>query len=92
LGIVIFPHLPVLTIFFFLIDQGLATLIAYFLAFVIALFVVAVLGVIILWFYGSFWTTAFFLFLGGDFFVSVILQTSSGCFYFCLFLQEFGYT
>ncbi|KAK2448492.1 hypothetical protein P8452_12565 [Trifolium repens] len=48
-----------------LVILGLATLIAYFLAFVIALFVVAVLGVIILWFYGSFWTTTFFLFLGG---------------------------
>jgi hypothetical protein len=58
-------------------------LIAYFLAFVIAMFVVAVLGVIILWFYGSFWTTAFFLFLGGDFFVS----DSTNIFWLFLFLS-----
>lgn len=32
----------------------------------LAILVVAILGVVTLWFYGSFWTTAFFIILGGD--------------------------
>ena len=32
----------------------------------LAILVVAIIGVITLWFYGSFWTTAFFIILGGD--------------------------
>lgn len=32
----------------------------------LAILVVAIIGVVTLWFYGSFWTTAFFIILGGD--------------------------
>lgn len=44
-------------------------MIGIFVGLTLAILVVAILGVVILWFYGSFWTTAFFIFLGGDLFV-----------------------
>jgi len=34
----------------------------------LAILVVAIIGVVILWFCGSFWTTGFFIILGGDVF------------------------
>jgi len=46
----------------------LAALIGFFLGLMLAILVVAIIGVVILWFYGSFWTTGFFIVLGGDMF------------------------
>ncbi|CAL0300982.1 unnamed protein product [Lupinus luteus] len=49
----------------FLVVLGLAAFIGFFVGLTLAVLVVAILGVVILWFYGSFWTTAFFIILGG---------------------------
>ncbi|RDX75069.1 dnaJ, partial [Mucuna pruriens] len=49
----------------FLAVLGLAALIGFFLGLMLAILVVAIIGVVTLWFYGSFWTTAFFIILGG---------------------------
>ncbi|CAL0309230.1 unnamed protein product [Lupinus luteus] len=49
----------------FLVVLGLAASIGFFVGLTLAVLVVAILGVVILWFYGSFWTTSFFIFLGG---------------------------
>jgi len=59
---------------------------------VIAALVVAIIGAVMLWFYGSLWTTAFIIILGGDLLVSLLRRKSSGCFYYLyLFLREVGY-
>ena len=50
----------------FMITQALAALIGVFVGFTLAILVVAISGTVFLWFYGSFWTTAFVIFLGGD--------------------------
>ncbi|MED6209271.1 hypothetical protein PIB30_053128 [Stylosanthes scabra] len=49
----------------FLVVLGLAALIGFFVGVTLAVLVVAIIGVVFLWFYGSFWTTAFFIILGG---------------------------
>ncbi|XP_054791250.1 uncharacterized protein LOC129296692 [Prosopis cineraria] len=49
----------------FLVILGLAALIGFFVGLTLAILVVAILGVVFLWIYGSFWTTATFIFLGG---------------------------
>ncbi|KAI4335020.1 hypothetical protein L6164_013707 [Bauhinia variegata] len=49
----------------FLIVLALASLIGFFMGLTLAVLVVAILGIAFLWFYGSFWTTAFVIFLGG---------------------------
>ncbi|KAK7246239.1 hypothetical protein RIF29_41100 [Crotalaria pallida] len=49
----------------FLVVLGLAAFIGYFVGLTLAILVVAILGVAILWFCGSFWTTSFFIVLGG---------------------------
>ncbi|KAK4265934.1 hypothetical protein QN277_026919 [Acacia crassicarpa] len=49
----------------FIVILGLAALIGFFLGLTLAILVVAILGIVFLWIYGSFWTTATFIFLGG---------------------------
>ncbi|XVF66067.1 hypothetical protein PTKIN_Ptkin10aG0004400 [Pterospermum kingtungense] len=49
----------------FLMVLAIAALTAVFIGFTLAMLVVAVFGVIFLWFYGSFWTTLLVIFLGG---------------------------
>jgi len=46
----------------------------------LAILVVAIIGVVILWFYGSFWTTVFFIILGGDMFALLFTFEHSVCF------------
>ncbi|KAF3969421.1 hypothetical protein CMV_006782 [Castanea mollissima] len=46
-------------------QTALAALIGVFVGFNLAILVVAISGTVFLWFYGSFWTTAFVIFLGG---------------------------
>ncbi|KAJ7955270.1 DnaJ [Quillaja saponaria] len=49
----------------FLIVLALAALVGYSIGFTLAILVVVVSGIVSLWFYGSFWTTSLFIFLGG---------------------------
>ncbi|KAI9123185.1 hypothetical protein K1719_006074 [Acacia pycnantha] len=49
----------------FIVILGLAALIGFFLGLTLAILVVAILGIVFLWIYGSFWTTATVIFLGG---------------------------
>ncbi|KAE8714242.1 glutamic acid-rich protein-like [Hibiscus syriacus] len=49
----------------FLMLLVIAALAAVFIGFTLAMLVVAVFGSILLWFYGSFWTTLLVIFLGG---------------------------
>jgi len=60
---------------------------------VLAALVVAIIGVVMLWFYGSFWTTAFIIILGGDLLVSLCLHGNLLAVFiiFILFLREVGY-
>ncbi|KAL9407582.1 hypothetical protein AB3S75_046179 [Citrus x aurantiifolia] len=51
--------------FKFLMVLVVAALVAFFIGFALALVVVALSGTILLWLYGSFWTTFFVIFLGG---------------------------
>ncbi|KAL2341631.1 hypothetical protein Fmac_009571 [Flemingia macrophylla] len=53
----------------FLAVLGLASFIGFFLGLMLAILVVAIIGVVTLWFCGSFWTTALFIILGGLAFV-----------------------
>ncbi|XP_071722172.1 uncharacterized protein [Rutidosis leptorrhynchoides] len=48
-----------------LIILAIAALVVLFLGFTLAVLVIAISGVTLLWFYGSFWTTAFIILLGG---------------------------
>lgn len=50
----------------FVINQALAALIGVFVGFTLAILVVAISGTVLLWIYGSFWTTGLVIFLGGD--------------------------
>lgn len=61
----IFSVISMIGMLKFLVVLGLAALIGFFVGFVIAALVVAIIGVVMLWFYGSFWTTAFIIILGG---------------------------
>ncbi|KAG5011696.1 hypothetical protein JHK82_023888 [Glycine max] len=61
----IFSVISMIGMLKFLAVLGLAALIGCFLGLMLAILVVAIIGVITLWFYGSFWTTAFFIILGG---------------------------
>ncbi|XP_027356470.1 dnaJ homolog subfamily C member 14 [Abrus precatorius] len=61
----IFSVISMIGMLKFLVVLGLAALIGFFLGLMLAILVVAILGVVTLWFYGSFWTTAFFIILGG---------------------------
>ncbi|XP_044499926.1 uncharacterized protein LOC123221220 [Mangifera indica] len=49
----------------FLMVLVIAALVAFFIGFTVAIIVVALSGAVFLWFYGSFWTTVFIIFLGG---------------------------
>ncbi|KAF7837685.1 dnaJ-like protein subfamily C member 14 [Senna tora] len=44
---------------------GLGAFFGFFIGLTLAILVVAILGIVFLWIYGSFWTTATFIFLGG---------------------------
>ncbi|CAJ1963122.1 unnamed protein product [Sphenostylis stenocarpa] len=61
----IFSVISMIGMLKFLAVLGLAALIGFFLGFMLAILVVAIIGVVTLWFYGSFWTTALFIILGG---------------------------
>ncbi|KAK9992039.1 hypothetical protein SO802_027024 [Lithocarpus litseifolius] len=61
----IFSVLAMVGILKFLVVLALAALIGVFVGFTLAILVVAISGTVLLWFYGSFWTTAFVIFLGG---------------------------
>ncbi|KAI5446623.1 uncharacterized protein LOC127074411 [Lathyrus oleraceus] len=61
----IFSVISMIGMLKFLVVLVLATLIGFFVGFVLAILVVAICGVVMLWFYGSFWTTVFFIILGG---------------------------
>ncbi|KAG4946199.1 hypothetical protein JHK87_042206 [Glycine soja] len=61
----IFSVISMIGMLKFLAVLGLAALIGFFLGLMLAILVVAIIGVVTLWFYGSFWTTAFFIILGG---------------------------
>jgi DnaJ family protein C protein 14 len=50
----------------FLIVLALAALIGVFVGFTLGILVVAISGTVLLWLYGSFWTTVLVIFLGGD--------------------------
>ncbi|KAL8139630.1 hypothetical protein V2J09_005651 [Rumex salicifolius] len=52
--------------FKFLLVLAAAAIIGVFVGFIIALLTCAVSGAVILWIYGSFWTTSFVIALGGD--------------------------
>ncbi|KAJ0035230.1 hypothetical protein Pint_24292 [Pistacia integerrima] len=49
----------------FLMVLVIPALVAFFIGFTLAIIVVALLGTVFLWFYGSFWTTVLVIFLGG---------------------------
>lgn len=49
----------------FLIVLVVAALVGVFVGFTLAILFVAISGTVLLWFYGSFWTTVLFIFLGG---------------------------
>ncbi|KAM1191581.1 hypothetical protein PS2_011841 [Malus domestica] len=51
--------------FKFLIVLVFAALIGLFIGFMLSILVVSFCGALFLWFYGSFWTTGFIIFLGG---------------------------
>nr|POE95560.1 dnaj like subfamily c member 14 [Quercus suber] len=61
----IFSVIAMVGILKFLVVLALAVLIGVFVGFTLAILVVAISGTVFLWFYGSFWTTAFVIFLGG---------------------------
>ncbi|KAK7303650.1 hypothetical protein RJT34_14562 [Clitoria ternatea] len=61
----IFSVISMIGMLKFLVVLSLAALIGFFLGLMLAILVVAILGVLTLWFYGSFWTTTFFIILGG---------------------------
>ncbi|KAK4586421.1 hypothetical protein RGQ29_023528 [Quercus rubra] len=61
----IFSVIAMVGILKFLVVLALAALIGVFVGFTLAILVVAISGTVFLWFYGSFWTTAFVIFLGG---------------------------
>lgn len=46
--------------------QVVAAAVGLFLGFTLALVLTVMIGIIFLWFYGSFWTTGFIIVLGGD--------------------------
>jgi hypothetical protein len=48
-----------------LINQALAVLVGVFVGFTLAILFVAISGAVLLWFFGSFWTTVLVIFLGG---------------------------
>lgn len=61
----IFSVISMIGMLKFLAVLGLAGLIGFFLGLMLAILVVAIIGVVTLWFYGSFWTTSFFIIFGG---------------------------
>ncbi|KAL4643212.1 hypothetical protein ACB092_02G077700 [Castanea dentata] len=61
----IFSVIAMVGLLKFLVVLALAALIGVFVGFTRAILVVAISGTVFLWFYGSFWTTAFVIFLGG---------------------------
>ncbi|XP_061352760.1 uncharacterized protein LOC133297610 [Gastrolobium bilobum] len=61
----IFSVITMIGMLKFFVILGLAALIGFFVGLTLAILVIAILGIISLWFYGSFWTTAFFMILGG---------------------------
>ena len=58
----------------------------------LAILVVAIIGVVTLWFYGSFWTTAFFIILGGDLFALLFTFEHILSVFRCPFSMVVGYT
>lgn len=61
----IFSVIAMVGILKFLVVLAVGALTAVFLGFSLAILVVAAFGTLFLWFYGSFWTTLLFIFLGG---------------------------
>ncbi|KAF3969422.1 hypothetical protein CMV_006783 [Castanea mollissima] len=61
----IFSVIAMVGLLNFLVVLALAALIGVFVGFTHAILVVAISGTVFLWFYGSFWTTTFVIFLGG---------------------------
>ncbi|XP_020220765.1 uncharacterized protein LOC109803554 [Cajanus cajan] len=66
----VFSVISMIGMFKFLAVLGLAAFIGFFLGLMLAILVLAIIGVVTLWFYGSFWTTALFIILGGLAFMS----------------------
>ncbi|KAG2721254.1 hypothetical protein I3760_02G072900 [Carya illinoinensis] len=66
----IFSVIAMVGLLKFLIVLAVAALIGVFAGFTLAILTVAVSGTVFLWFYGSFWTTALVIFLGGLAFTS----------------------
>ncbi len=58
-----YSYVLILTV---MITQALAALIGVFVGFTLGILVVAISGTVLLWLYGSFWTTVLVIFLGGD--------------------------
>ncbi|KAL5782086.1 hypothetical protein ACOSP7_007115 [Xanthoceras sorbifolium] len=61
----IFSIIAMVGMFKFLMVLVIAALMAVFIGFTLAIVVLAISGIIFLWFYGSFWTTMLVIFLGG---------------------------
>lgn len=61
----VFSVIAMVGILKFLVVLAVGALAAVFLGFTLAILVVAIFGTLFLWFYGSFWTTLFVIFLGG---------------------------
>ncbi|CAN6548429.1 unnamed protein product [Malus baccata var. baccata] len=74
--------------FKFLIVLVFAALIGLFVGLMLSILVVAFCGALLLWFYGSFWTTGFAIFLGGDSFTSFQVQIIYFNFQVCIFLHH----
>lgn len=62
--------------------QGIAALVGFLVGFIIAILFIGISGIALLWLYGSFWTTALIVFLGGDLLdlsLSMISNTFLSC-------------
>lgn len=60
--------------------QAVAAAAGLFLGLMLAVVFMGIVGMVILWFYGSFWTTGLVMFLGGDRFLELSVYYSLECF------------
>ncbi|XP_059645097.1 uncharacterized protein LOC132286589 isoform X2 [Cornus florida] len=61
----IFSVIAMIGTFKFVAVLVMATLVGFLVGFAIAILLIAISGIVFLWFYGSFWTTALIIFFGG---------------------------